>query len=124
MSLPSDKDLLGKADALLRRHAVAAPRNGSETGGVPVLTDLVGGPQPDPEAPAPEAGSELAQQVFTRVMREVEQRLASDLERRLIEHLVPQVHAAVGTALDGLRGEIADAVEEAVAQALERRPVK
>ena len=47
--MSSDKDVLGKADALLRRHTLAAPGEGSDTGGVPVLTDLI----EDPAAGAP-----------------------------------------------------------------------
>ena len=55
--MASDKDVLGKADALLRRHAA-----GTEAGGVPVLTDLVH----DPRAKA--AAEELAREIFTRVL--------------------------------------------------------
>ena len=106
-------DVLGKADALLRRHAL-----GTETGGVPVLTDLID----DPSAKA--ATEELAREVFTRVMAEVEGRLAADLETRLAQHLVPQVHAAVASALGDLRQELANAIGDAVNEALRQRPVK
>jgi hypothetical protein len=108
-----ENDILGKADALLRRHAL-----GSETGGVPVLTDLID----DPAAKA--ATDELAREVFTRVMAEVEGRLAADLEARLAQHLVPQVHAAVASALGDLRQELANAIGDAVTEALKQRPVK
>jgi hypothetical protein len=108
----SDKDILGKADALLRRHAISTPASGSETGGVPVLTDLV-------DAPG-NATSELAREVFRRVMAEVEGRLAADLENRLAQHLVPQVHAAVASALGDLRQELANAIGDAVAEALKQ----
>jgi hypothetical protein len=116
--MESDKDVLGKADALLRRHSVAAPASGSETGGVPLLTDLVDAPH------RATAGSELAQEVFKRVMAEVEGRLAADLERRMLQHLVPQVHAAVVSALGDLHQELANAIGDAVAAALEARQVK
>jgi hypothetical protein len=112
--MPSDNDVIGQADALLRRHAPA----GSETGAVPILTDLIDAPQ------KAEASSELAQEVFTRVMAEVEGRLAADLEQRLLQHLVPQVHAAVVSALGDLRQELANAIGDAVAAALEARRVK
>jgi hypothetical protein len=108
-----ENDILGKADALLRRHTV-----GAETGGVPVLTDLID----DPGARA--ATEELAREVFTRVMAEVEGRLAADLEARLAQHLVPQVHAAVASALGDLRQELANAIGDAVSEALKQRPVK
>lgn len=113
MSVPPDKDLLGKADALLRR-AGGSPI-GTSTGGVPVLTELVEAPP----APAPE--SELARAVFDRVMREVEGRLAEELERRLAQHLVPQVHTAVASAMGDLRQELANAIGDAIKEALERR---
>ncbi len=115
----SDRDILGKADALLKRHAISAP--GAETGGFPVLTDLV-----EPPALANTTGhaGELAREVFTRVMTEVEGRLAADLERRLVQHLEPQVHAAVASALGDLRQELANAIGDAVAEALRQRQVK
>ena len=106
--MASDKDVLGKADALLRRHAV-----GSETGGVPVLTDLVH----DPKAKA--AMDELAHEIFNRVLAEVEGRLAADLEKRLVQHLVPQVHSAVASALGDLHQELANAIGDAITRALE-----
>ncbi len=113
--MASDKDVLDKADALLRRHA-GAP--GGETGAFPILTDLVD----DPAAKA--ATEELAREVFNRVMAEVEGRLAADLESRLSQHLVAQVHGAVASALGDLRQELANAIGDAVAEALKQRPVK
>ena len=110
--MASDKDVLGKADALLRRHATGEP------GGVPVLTDLVH----DPKAKA--AAEELAREIFTRVLAEVEGRLAADLEKRLVQHLVPQVHSAVASALGDLHQELANAIGDAVAAALRDRQVK
>ncbi len=109
-----DKDVVGKADALLRRHAAG----GSDTGAVPVLTDLVDDPNASKET------SELARDVFHRVMAEVEGRLAADLEKRLAQHLVPQVHAAVASAIGDLRQELANAIGDAVADALRNRPPK
>jgi hypothetical protein len=113
--MAGDKDLLGKADALLRRHAISAPASGVDTGGVPILTEMVGAP---PDEALNEA---LAHEVFTRVMAEVEGRLAADLEKRLAQHLVPQVHAAVASALGDLRQELANAIGDAVAEALSAR---
>jgi len=109
----SEKDVLGKADALLRRHAT-----GAETGGVPVLTELVH----DPKAKA--AAEELAREIFTRVLAEVEGRLAADLEKRLVQHLVPQVHTAVASAIGDLHQELANVIGDAVAAALRDRQVK
>src|SRR5438477_12295287 len=110
--MAGEKDVLDKADALLRRHSIAAPASGVDTGGVPILTELVESPQ-DNDA--------LAREVFRLVMAEVEGRLAADLEKRLAEHLVPEVHAAVASALSDLRQELANAIGDAVAEALSRR---
>jgi len=106
----SDKDVLEKADALLRRHAP-----GSETGAYPVLTDLI---------PDPGEQGDIAREVFTRVMAEVESRLTVDFEQRLADQLVPLIHASVAATVGDLRQELANAIGDAVAAALERRNVK
>jgi hypothetical protein len=54
----------------------------------------------------------------------VESRLAADLERRLSEHLVDEVRVSVAAALGDLRQDIANAVGDAVAEALARRTPK
>jgi hypothetical protein len=141
MMADDERDILGKADALLRRHSIAPPVDGSETGGVPVLTDLVETPdgEPPPAEPAPEEPAadtpppvsevaapetDLTREVVNRVMAEVEARLASDLERRVLEHLTPQVHAAVVSAIGDLHQELANAIGDAITEALEQRQVK
>jgi hypothetical protein len=132
-----DRDVLGKADALLRR-GIKPPADGSETGGVPVLTDLVETPAEEPvEAPEPDAfepppplsgmaevGPDLTREVIDRVLAEVEHRLAADLERRVLEHLTPQVHAAVASALGDLHQELANAIGDAVTEALRARQAR
>ena len=112
--MASDKDVLGKADALLKRHGQA----GADGAGVPVLTELVH----DPRAKA--AIEELSREIFNRVMAEVEGRLAADLEKRLVQHLVPQVHTAVASALGDLHQELANAIGDAVTAALKDRQLK
>jgi len=112
----ADKDVLGKADALLRRHSLPLPGSGSDTGGVPVLTELI--------EPQGAESADLAQALFERVMKEVEGRLAVDLERRLAQHIVGQVHAAVASAISDLHQELANAIGDAIKQELERRKVK
>lgn len=140
MMAEDERDILGKADALLRRHSIAPPADGSETGGVPVLTDLVETPDgepPPPEAPPAQAipesaapsgtlapESDITRDVINRVMAEVERRLADQLERRVLEHLTPQVHAAVLSAIGDLHQELANAIGDAITEALERRQVK
>lgn len=132
----ADKDILGKADGLMRR--VNPPGSGGDTGGVPILTDIIdeslAAPTPPAPTPAPahapvraatrEPHSDLAREIFTRVIAEVEGRLAADLERRLTQHLVPQVHTAVASALGDLHQELANAIGDAVTRALEARNIK
>lgn len=116
--MASEKDVLGKADALLRRHGGSTGAVGSDTGGVPVLTDLID----DPLAGDPSGA--LAREVFTRVMAEVEGRLAADLESRLRQHLVPHVHEIVAGAISDLRQELASAIGDALAEAYASRQAK
>jgi hypothetical protein len=118
--VPADKDIFGKADGLMRRN-VGVAGVGTDTGGVPVLTELVG------EAAKPairEPAGDLAREIFTRVIAEVEGRLAADLERRVSEHLMPQVHAAVASAVSDLHQELANVIGDAVTRALDRRHLK
>jgi hypothetical protein len=114
-----DKEIFGKLDALMRRHAVAPPGSGSDTGGVPLLTELVEVP-PVPAPAAASAGDDLA----GRVLAEVEARLAAELERRMADRLAPQLKEAVHAAVLDMRGELSRLVDEALAQAIERRHVK
>jgi hypothetical protein len=130
MSVPSDRDIFGKADALLRKHGPGA--TDAEGEAFPVLTDVFEDGSPRPQASveaavealeAPAQGA-LAQDVVAKAMAEIEGRLAAELERRLLQHLVPQVHAAVASALGDLHQELANAIGDAVAQALAQRNVK
>ena len=86
--MPSDKDILSKADALLRRHT--AP--GSETGAYPVLTDLI-------DHPDGAAADEIVRDVHARVMAAIELHLAGDLEKlfRKIGRKVSRRPARVAT---------------------------
>jgi hypothetical protein len=105
-----EKDVLGRADALLKRQAAA--QTGATSGAFPVLTDFI-------EDKA--ATDELAHEVFKRVMLQVEGRLAHDLEARLAQHLAPQIHAAVISALSDLRQELAKSIGDAVHDAIAAR---
>ena len=108
----SDKDLLGKADGLMRRHSSAV---GSDTSSFPVLTDLVDTPPAvDPidsvaagdasGAPLDDEPSEPTEELTARVMQKVDERLQAEMQR--------------------VRREVADAVAEAVREVLANRPVK
>ena len=115
----ADKDVFGRADGLMRRHSLPLPGSGSDTGGVPVLTELV-------ETPPADHGmvSEIGAAVLDRVSQQVEGRLRAEVERRIAEQMAGQVQAAVSGALVDLRKELATAIAEAIRQELERRNVK
>lgn len=113
--MDENHDVLGKADALLKRHS-AVP----ESGDIPTLTDIVETPGGLGEG----AAGDIANEVFARVMAEVEGRLAAVLERQLIQHLEAEVHVAVAGALGDLRQDVANAIGDAVTEALNRRKLK
>jgi hypothetical protein len=58
--MPGDKDILGKADGLMKRHGA-----GVDPAAVPVLTDLVDAAA---IAPAREPPSDLAREIFPLVI--------------------------------------------------------
>jgi len=136
--MATEKDLLEKADALLRRHALG--QGGSETGTYPVLTDLVVPPElkaPDElaqapeetpaaeEAQAPRPDAQVDDELVSRVLVQLRTTLGVELERQVAETLAPQLRAAVADALGGLQERLASLVAEAVARALEERgPLK
>jgi hypothetical protein len=114
--MPADKDLLGKADALLRRHSIGTIGTATDTHGVPLLTEVVELPPP-----AEDDTAALAREIFDRVMGEVEGRLAAELERRLVQHLHSEVSAAVASALGDLHQDLANTIGDAIKEALQRR---
>jgi len=130
--MENDRDILGKADALLRRHAPARPEHGEGTD-VPVLTELItpGGtasPAPAPATPATATAApalrddEYTRALIAEVVNAVQSRLAHDLEHRLAQQVMAEVHASVAATLGDLRQDIANAAGVAVAEALARRP--
>ena len=117
----SRDDILAKANMLLHRHAPPRPE-AEEATDVPVLTDLVA---PVPRADRLTEGQEgFESELVAEVVEAVQSRLAGDLERRLTGHLVTEVQSAVAAALGDLRQDIANAVGDAVAEALARRARK
>ena len=111
----SDKDLIGKADGLMRRHSGI----GTDTSAFPVLTDLVDSPPSvapiesvalppaGPDAPVPSAltaDAAHAEELAARVMKRVEERLEVEMQR--------------------VRRELAAAAADAVREVLGDRPVK
>ena len=123
--MATEKDLLEKADALLRRHALAP---GNETGTYPVLTDLVvpaEAQEPANAEPETPQDPELRDEIVEGVLAELRTRLGADLEREVAETLAPQLRAAVKESLAALEERLGTIVTDAVARALqERGPVK
>ena len=105
--MADDKDILGKADALLRRHAGTAPA--ADPADVPLLTDLIEAP-----AAATPPADPVEREVFDRVIAEVEKRITTELERRVARSLVPQIHSAITGAVADLHQDIARAINEAL----------
>ena len=124
--MSDDSDIVGKADALLRRHgAIGGPE--AEPEGVPVLRELVSPASPMRGAmavPAPRADDRLTKDIVAEVVNAVQARLALDLERRLSQQLIADVQATLTATLADLRQDVANAVGDAVAEALSRRPNK
>jgi hypothetical protein len=113
--MASSDDILGKADALLRRSAGTPV--GVDTGAVPVLTDFV-------DVAGSEDATLVAGEVATQVMTTVEAQLAALLEERVSKLVADDIQVAVAAALEELRPQLADIVARAVTEALERRQVK
>jgi hypothetical protein len=141
--MSDDRDILGKADALLRRHV---PPRTESIDDVPVLTELItpGAAPPDHVTPgdAPPAAvplldsiphgqprpgdhapgeADFNRELVAEVVNAVHARLARDFERRLAQHLVTEFQATVAATLGDLHQDIANAVGDAVAAALARR---
>ena len=113
--MADDDDILGKADALLRRSAGTPAA--ADAAAVPVLTDFV-------DVAGSEDATVIAGEVSMQVMATVEAQITAALEERVSQQLSGSVQAAVAAAIEELRPSLADIVARAVAEALERRKVK
>ncbi len=135
MDSDRDQELAGKVDALIGKHGA-----GNDDRNIPVLTDVVAGPEWRPEPPK---SAELAKntelsmrssqalqqlddseidalshEIFTRVFDRIDSELADKLEDRLTTQLATQISAAVTRVLGDLRQDIANEVGDAVNAAL------
>jgi hypothetical protein len=103
------KDIVDKADAFLGRY---------RSGDVPVLTDVVGGPDAPP--PAAESAGPATAPLSEPQLREIERQVT----QRVLEAIQPALAELLEPALRGLTEQIkaqAEAfVRAAVANALER----
>ena len=136
MDSDRDRELAGKVDALISKHGT-----GNDDRNIPVLTDVVAGPEWRPE-PLPKSAEQtkstglsqrssqalqqlddseidaLSHEIFTRVFDRIDSELADKLEDRLTTQLAVQISAAVTRVLGDLRQDIANEVGDAVNAAL------
>jgi hypothetical protein len=113
--MAGNDDILGKADALLKRSQ-GAPA-GSETGNFPVLTDFV-------DVAGSEDATVLAGEVSMQVMATVEAQVVAEIEKRVSQQVSGQLRDAIAAVMEELRPQLADIVARAVTEALARRQVK
>lgn len=126
--MTDERDLLGQADALLRRHVPPRSTAGPD---VPVLTELIspGGLAAPAQAALSDEDSDDAVTVDESLRRElvaeavvaVQAKLADELEDRLAQLVAAEVRESVASALADLRRDITGAVASAVDEALARR---
>ena len=121
----ANKDVLGKADALLQRHRAArgGPLPDPPTD-FPVLTEVVQGApaNPTPPAPAPAFSEAELAQIERDLRLELLALLGPEFERLVEAH----VHERLGGKIDEVMGltrkvleaEIRNAVRDAVAQVI------
>jgi hypothetical protein len=115
--MAGNDDVLGKADALLRRSSGTPAAPGSETGAFPVLTDFV-------DVAGSEDATVIAGEVSMQVMATVEARLTEEIERKVAAQVTSQLQIVVANALIELRPELANIVAHVVAEAMAKRGVK
>ncbi len=128
MDSDRDRELVGKVDALLGRHA-AAHRTAEtvDDRNVPVLTEVISAPEwtptPIDTAEVLKQLSEnqvdaLSQEIFARVYGKLDRELASRLEDRIAAQLATQINVAITHVITDMRQEIANEIGDAVNAAL------
>ena len=131
--MDKDQELAGRVDALLSRHG----RTGENTDdrNVPLLTDLVVGPDWSPGTVAAATTSTgdasarlkqlseqeidaLSNDIFTRVLERLDHGLAAKLEDRIAAQLSTQINSAITHVIADMRQDIANEIGDAVNAAL------
>ena len=131
--MDKDQELAGRVDALLSRHG----RTGENTDdrNVPLLTDLVVGPDWSPGTVAAATTSTgdasarlkqlseqeidaLSNDIFTRVLERLDHGLAAKLEDRIAAQLSTQINSAITHVISDMRQDIANEIGDAVNAAL------
>jgi hypothetical protein len=112
-------DILGKADALMKRRAFVAggARPSSPVEDVPVLTEVVDPTQAVPALATALAGSPGAEDLAER-MRELLAPLPPDIARAMEDWLVATLPRLVARRLDGIAEQVAEEVGDALRETL------
>jgi len=115
------KDLLGKADAFLKRYRPSAPDD------VPVLTDVVAEPATQSSVSIGATGSstkpdlqELEQRLRQSLLDAIGPYVANFLEERLRAHLDAHLQRALPTFADQIKTDVETLVSDAVARAIDK----
>jgi hypothetical protein len=117
--------LLHKVDALIKKHRSAAAKRAMTIVDVPILTDVVANPEAQgAAAPPPDyndnpaltefAFDGLADELFTRILKHVDTRLATELN----VHIKAEIERAIRENLPNLKRQVAKTVSKAIAEAL------
>jgi hypothetical protein len=112
-------DILGKADALMKRRAFVAggARPSPPVEDVPVLTEVVDPTQAVPALATALAGSPGAEDLAER-MRELLAPLPPDIARAMEDWLVATLPRLVARRLDGIAEQVAEEVGDALRETL------
>lgn len=111
-------DILGKADALMKRRAfVAGGAQPAPAADLPVLTEVVDPSQAVPALAAALSGSPGAEHLAER-MREMLAPLPPDIARAVENWLVATLPRLVARRLDGIAEQVAEEVGAALRESL------
>jgi hypothetical protein len=124
MSEPDD--LLGKADAFLKRYR---PSSSSERGEVPVLTEVIAEAPAAPAQPGPGAApqgaqaktdlTELEQRLKQSILEAVASHVAKVVEEPLKSRLDAQLQRALATVSAQVKADLEALIRDAVTRAVE-----
>src|SRR5690348_16757492 len=120
--MSKSEDLLGKADAFLKRYH---PTGTAAQGDVPVLTEVITEPQAAPvldvarSAPAPGDLLELEQKLKQRILEAIGPLVAKTVEEPLRTRLDAHLQRALAALSVQIKTDIEALIREAVARAVE-----
>jgi hypothetical protein len=134
----SDEEILRKMDRLLRKYRPAGTLREPVPSDIPILTeielDLTEAVTQDTPPPAtPKSGSAAKQkltggqeralrgrmeQVFERVLRDLDEHIEAHIRRQLHEQLAATLEHAIGQASVGLKSQLLERIADTIAHAI------